>query len=122
MDRGTVLIFKSYCVRNAFCQALITKHIYFSNDFCHVCAQLCLFLCNPMDCSPPGSSVYEFSRQEYWSESPFPTSGDFSHPEMGVESPALAGRFFTTAPPTCHPCNGSGETVNLERNHRSRCH
>ena len=33
-------------------------------------AQLCLTLCNPMDCSPPGSSAHEFSRQEYWSRLP----------------------------------------------------
>jgi len=24
----------------------------------HVCSQLCLTLCDPMDCSPPGSSVH----------------------------------------------------------------
>ena len=30
-------------------------------------AQSYLTLCNPMDCSLPGSSVHEFSRQEYWS-------------------------------------------------------
>ena len=29
--------------------------------------QSCPILCNLMDCSPPGSSVMEFSRQEYWS-------------------------------------------------------
>ena len=28
--------------------------------------QLCLTLWGPMDYSPPGSSVHEFSRQEYW--------------------------------------------------------
>ena len=44
----------------------------------------------------------EFSRQAYWSGLPFPTPGDF--PDPGIEpmsfvSPALAGRFFTTAPP-----------------------
>ena len=27
--------------------------------------QACLTLFDPMDCSPPGSSVLEFSRQEY---------------------------------------------------------
>ena len=27
-----------------------------------VCAQSCLTLCNPMDCSPPGSSVHEISQ------------------------------------------------------------
>ena len=42
-----------------------------------------------------------FSRQEYWSGLPFPPPGDL--PDEGIEltslvSPALAGRFFTTAP------------------------
>ena len=44
----------------------------------------------------------EFSRQEYWSGFPFPSPGDL--PDPGTEltslvSPALAARFFTTAPP-----------------------
>ena len=43
-----------------------------------------------------------FSRQEYWSELPFPFPGGLPNP--GIESvsllfPALAGRFFTTEPP-----------------------
>ena len=43
----------------------------------------------------------EFSRQEQWSELPFPPLGDL--PDPGIEptspaSPALAGRFFTTEP------------------------
>ena len=29
--------------------------------------------CNPMDCSPPGSSVHGLSRQEYWIALPFPS-------------------------------------------------
>ena len=61
--------------------------------------QLCPTLCDPMDCSLPGSSVHEFYRQEYWSGLPFPSPGDL--PDPGIEpgsltSPALAGRFFTT--------------------------
>ena len=44
----------------------------------------------------------EFSRQEYWSGLPFPSSGDL--PDPGVdpgspESPALIGGFFATGPP-----------------------
>jgi len=35
-------------------------------------AQSCLTLCNPMDCSPPGSLVHGIPRQEYWSGLPFP--------------------------------------------------
>jgi len=43
-----------------------------------------------------------FSRQEYWSGLTFPTPEDL--PDPGIKptflaSPALAGRFFTTAPP-----------------------
>ena len=39
-------------------------------------SQLCPTLCDPMDCSPPGSSVHGFLRQEYWSGLPFPSPGD----------------------------------------------
>ena len=43
-----------------------------------------------------------FPRQEYWSESPFPTPGDL--PDPGIEplsltSPSLTGAFFTTEIP-----------------------
>ena len=33
--------------------------------FCVLLLRSCPTLCDPMDCSPPGSSVQEFSRQEY---------------------------------------------------------
>ena len=56
-------------------------------------------LCDPEDCSLPGSSAHGFSRQEYWSGLPFPPSGDL--PDSGIEPrslkfPARAGKFFTT--------------------------
>ena len=44
-----------------------------------------------------------FSRQEYWSGLPFPTTGDLPDPGKepaflaSPESPAFAGRFFTTS-------------------------
>ena len=44
----------------------------------------------------------EFSRQEYWRGSPFPTQGDFPDPGIelvSIEFSALAGRVFTTEPP-----------------------
>ena len=37
--------------------------------------------------------------QEYWSGLPFPSPGDLPKTGMEPESPALAGRFFTTEPP-----------------------
>jgi len=45
------------------------------------------------------------SRQEYWSGLPSPPSGDLPDPEIeptSLESPALAGGFFTTSA-TCKP-------------------
>ena len=53
--------------------------------------QLCLTFCDPMDCSPPGSSVHEIlqariCRQEYWSGFLCPPPGDL--PDPGIE-PAL---------------------------------
>ena len=41
-----------------------------------------------------------FPRQEYWSGLLFPPPGDLPHPAIipeSLESPALAGRFFTTS-------------------------
>ena len=43
----------------------------------------------------------EFSQQEYWSGLPFPIPGDLPNPgirPMSPVSPALVGRFLTTAP------------------------
>ena len=61
--------------------------------------QPCLTLCDPMDCSSPGSSV-GFSRQEYWNGLPTPPPRDL--PRAGIEpasllSPALAARFLSSS-------------------------
>ena len=40
-----------------------------------------------------------FSRQDYWSELPFPSPGDLPNPGMEPASPILADGFFTTEPP-----------------------
>ena len=68
-----------------------------------LCAKLllsCPTLCHPMDCSPAGSSVHAFSRQEYRGGLCFllqgmvPTQGSME--PTSRMSPALAGMFFTT--------------------------
>ena len=67
-----------------------------------MCVLSCLTLRDPVDCSPPGSSVHGFSRQEYWSGLPFSTPEDFSNPGIkptSPESPALADKLFTSEPP-----------------------
>ena len=58
--------------------------------------QLCQTLCDPMDCSQPGSSVWGFSRQEYWNGLPCPPPGDLHEPGLEPGSPALKADFFTT--------------------------
>ena len=75
-------------------------YVYGSLGMC-LCSvtQSCPTLCGPMDCSLPGSSVI-FSRQEYRTVLPLPTSGNL--PDPGIEpaslaSPALAGGFFMSA-------------------------
>ena len=85
--------------------SLIFFHIspFWPKFFFRKCAkalQLCLALCNPVDCSPPGSSIMGFSRQENWSGLPFPSPGDL--PDPGIKptflmSPSSAGGFFTTS-------------------------
>ena len=67
-----------------------------------MCAQPCLTLCDPMDCSPPGSTAHGiFQAIIYWSGGPFPSLGDL--PDPGIEpkspaAPALAGRFTDSLP------------------------
>ena len=39
-----------------------------------------------------------FPRQEYWNGLPFPSPEDLPKPGIEPESPALAGRLFTTVP------------------------
>ena len=65
-----------------------------------------------MGCSPPGSSVLEFYREEYWSGFSFPTPEDLPNPGIKPESLALAGRFFTTEPP--------GKPIFTLKNHKSQ--
>ena len=81
----------------------IGKHIniYCKRDACSV-AQSCPTLCNPMDCSPPGSSVHGILQARILEKFTCPPPGYLPNPEIQPRSPvspALAGRFFTTEPP-----------------------
>ena len=61
--------------------------------------QSCPTLLDPMDCSPPGSSVHGILQARILECLPLPTPGDLPDPGIEPESPELAGRFFTTKPP-----------------------
>ena len=73
--------------------------------------QLCPTLWDPMDCSPPGSSVHGIfqarilggkkgkKKKEYWSGLPFPSPGDLPNPRIKPGSPALRADALPSEPP-----------------------
>ena len=69
----------------------------------HVCAKLlqsCLLFCNPMDCSPPGSSAHGILQARILEWVAMPPPGDLL--DLGIEtlilmSSVLAGGFFATS-------------------------
>ena len=63
-------------------------------------AKSCPTLCDPMDCSPPGSSVCGILQARIWSGLSCPPPGD--PPDPGIEpqslmSPAMTDGVFTTS-------------------------
>ena len=71
-------------------------------NLCVLCAHLCPTLCAPWTIIHQAPLSMEFSREEYWNGSPFPTPRALPCPGIKPEylvSPALTGRFFTNDPP-----------------------
>ena len=65
-----------------------------------VCVLSCVrLLATPWTVARQAPLSLRFSRQEYWRGLPCPPPGDLPNPETEPMSPALAGGFFTTAPP-----------------------
>ena len=56
----------SLCVQSDVCMCKYSSSVFV---FCLVTV---VSDCDPMVCSPPGSSVHGISQQEYWSGLPFP--------------------------------------------------
>ena len=57
-------------------------------------------LCDPVDCSPPGSSVHGIFQEEYWSGLPWAPPEDLPNPGIEPKSltvPLSAGGFLTTS-------------------------
>ena len=57
--------------------------------------QSCLTLCDPMDCSPPGSSVHGILQARRLEWVAMPSSRASSQPRDWTQVSCFAGRFFT---------------------------
>ena len=65
-------------------------------------AQSCLTLCDPLDCSLPGSTIHGIFQARVLEWVAISFSRDLPDPEIkprSLASPAFAGGFFTTEPP-----------------------
>ena len=61
-------------------------------------------LCNPTDCSPPGSLLsMEFSWEEFWSGWPFSSPQDLPNPGIKPGSSALQADSLSSEPPGTSP-------------------
>ena len=86
----------------ALCSFLLSISIPLHRGTVHARMLSRVQLCDPTDCSPPGSSIHGILQARTLEWLPFPSPGDL--PNRGIEpefpaSPALAGGFFTIEPP-----------------------
>ena len=81
---------------------LSDEHFHFC---CCLVTKLGPILCDPMDCSLPGSFVHGISQASiHWNGLPFLSPGDLPYPGIKLPTPALAGGIFTTEPPRKKMC------------------
>ena len=66
---------------------------------CVSAAQPCPTLCNPMDCSPPGSSVHRILQARILEWGAISSSGDLPNPGIEPGSPALQADSLPREPP-----------------------
>ena len=79
-----------------------SESVYFSSSLRSQSLNHVRLFATPWTIARQASLPSGFSGQEYWSELPCPPLGDLLNPGIESESlefPALASRFFTTAPP-----------------------
>ena len=72
----------------------IISHIHFENRYVLI-EQLCLTLCNPMDYSPPVSSVHGILQASVLEWVVIPFSRGSSWPRDQTQVSSIAGRLFT---------------------------
>ena len=68
----------------------VKRHVY----MCVLVAQLCLTLCNPVECSPPGFSVHGILQTRILERVAYPLSRQSSWSRVRIWVSHIAGRFF----------------------------
>ena len=68
------------------------------------CAQSCLTLCDPMDCSPPASSVHGIFQVKILEWLPFPPPGDLANPGIKPVSPVPPALQLDSSPTKLSVC------------------
>ena len=66
---------------------------------CCLLTKSCLWLCNPMDANPPGSSVHGISQTRILEWVAILFSRNLPHPGIRLAFPTLSSGFFITDPP-----------------------
>ena len=62
-------------------------------------SQLCPTLCDPVDCSPPGSSVHVIFQARILRWAAIPSPGDLPNPGIKARSPAWQADSLPSEPP-----------------------
>ena len=71
-----------------------TKGTFHAKDSESEFAQSCPTVCDPMDCSLPGSSVHGILQARILEGLPFPSPGESSRPRDRTQVSRIAGRCF----------------------------
>ena len=79
---------------------------------CCMCLLSHVWLCNPIDYSPPGSSVHGIFQAEYWSGLLFPSPGDqsqvsYTSGKPKTSSATATAKSLQSCPTLCDPIDGS---------------
>ena len=75
----------------------IMETLSFNPSVCVLVTQLCPTLCDPMDCSPPDSSVHGILQARILEQVAIPFSRGSFQPKNQTQVFWIAGRFFTVS-------------------------
>ena len=102
-------LYWQYWLREKIC----IKNAYLAQVCACLVTQSCLTLCNPLDCSPPGSSLIGISQQEYWSRLPFAPPWDLLEGGIELLSPMSPTLQADSLPDDSLPTEPSNLPLNL---------